>query len=440
EAFVTLTSEIQAKSPSISFINSNKGKPLLVADDYTFKLNKTTTSTKYWICTINGCAAKVHTDLNNGLMKTVGNHSHLPEKENLSLISYKKYTSYYLQLAKILTDNVSCQKYFFDIFPFDQGTAKNRRKMIPTLPESCLFDIHNEFKLTIEKKRFLLIDEARVRRERLLLFASDAQLDLLFNASTIYMDGTLKKTPPQFSQIYIIHIVHFDICVPCVFGFLVNKKAATYKQIFSELKIAALRQKTVFSPSVIMTDFESGSISAVKDEFPTAQHLGCYFHFSQAIFRHIQFLGLQRQYTIDETLRVLCRKLMALPLMPRDKILSGLDEIREAADLLPGLPMIRLLEYFDKNCMLDIDLWNVYGFDSRTNNICEGDDICLMKMNSRIYRNHPNIWHLIDFMKGEEKNVQNIVLQWSSGASKKKTKRTTALQNRINTLYSRYNN
>ncbi|CAF3192503.1 unnamed protein product [Rotaria socialis] len=85
EAFVTLTSEIQAKSPSISFINSNKGKPLLIADDYTFKLNKTTTSTKYWICTINGCAAKVHTDLNNGLMKTVGNHSHLPEKEKLEV-------------------------------------------------------------------------------------------------------------------------------------------------------------------------------------------------------------------------------------------------------------------------------------------------------------------------------------------------------------------
>ncbi|CAF1445897.1 unnamed protein product [Rotaria magnacalcarata] len=84
EAFVILTSEIQAKSP-ISFINSNKGKPLLVADDYTFKLNKATTTTKYWICTINGCAAKVNTDLNNWLMKTVGNHSHLPGKEKLEV-------------------------------------------------------------------------------------------------------------------------------------------------------------------------------------------------------------------------------------------------------------------------------------------------------------------------------------------------------------------
>ncbi|CAF2064954.1 unnamed protein product [Rotaria magnacalcarata] len=85
EAFVALTSEIQPKFPSISFINSNKGKPLLVADDYTFKLNKTTTRTKYWICTVNCCAAKVHTDLNNGLMKTVGYHSHLRAKEKLEV-------------------------------------------------------------------------------------------------------------------------------------------------------------------------------------------------------------------------------------------------------------------------------------------------------------------------------------------------------------------
>jgi len=43
-------------------------------------------------------------------------------------------------------------------------------------------------------------------------------------------------------------------------------------------------------------------------------------------------------------------------------------------------------------------------------------------------------------MKGEEKRVQNIRLQWSSGASKQKNTRTTALQGRINTLYNRYNN
>ncbi|CAF5163126.1 unnamed protein product, partial [Rotaria magnacalcarata] len=89
------TSKIQAKSPAISFINLNKGKPLLVADDYTFKLNKATTTTKYWICTIKVCAAKVHTDSNNGLMKSVGTHSHLPEKEKLEVCAAREKITFF---------------------------------------------------------------------------------------------------------------------------------------------------------------------------------------------------------------------------------------------------------------------------------------------------------------------------------------------------------
>ena len=45
-----------------------------------------------------------------------------------------------------------------------------------------------------------------------------------------------------------------------------DKKAATYKQIFSELKSIAARKGTTFAPSLIMTDFESGVITAMKAE------------------------------------------------------------------------------------------------------------------------------------------------------------------------------
>ena len=71
EAAVSSTEAVRPRSPVISFINSNKGKPLLVANNYVFKLNKTTTTTKYWICKLNGCAAKIHTNLNNQLIKTI---------------------------------------------------------------------------------------------------------------------------------------------------------------------------------------------------------------------------------------------------------------------------------------------------------------------------------------------------------------------------------
>ncbi|CAF1550120.1 unnamed protein product [Rotaria sp. Silwood1] len=98
---------------------------------------------------------------------------------------------------------------------------------------------------------------------------------------------------------------------------------------------------------------------------------------------------------------------MALPLMPPDKIVHGLDEIREAAGYLPGKPMIQLLQYFDNNWRSDINLWNVFGLNSRTNNVCEGYH---NRMKSRIYRHHPNIGNLINFMKAEEKRAQNIKL------------------------------
>ena len=74
----------------------------------------------------------------------------------------------------------------------------------------------------MDKQRFLLFDETRVRRERLLLFSSDVQLNVLFNSPIIYMDGTFKKTPFPFFQLYVIHAVKFDICKLASFVLLVR--------------------------------------------------------------------------------------------------------------------------------------------------------------------------------------------------------------------------
>ncbi|CAF0899864.1 unnamed protein product [Rotaria sp. Silwood1] len=118
---------------------------------------------------------------------------------------------------------------------------------------------------------------------------------------------------------------------------------------------------------------------------------------------------------------------MALELMPLDKVVSSFEDLRSAAQCLPQLEVIELLQYFENNWISNIELWNMFGLYSRTNNTCEGYH---NRINSRLQRNHPNIWQLISFMKVEEKRVQNIRLQWSSGASNKKKKLTAALQNR----------
>ena len=49
-------------------------------------------------------------------------------------------------------------------------------------------------------------------------------------------------------------------------------------------------------PEKIVTDFETGVIAAIKNTFQFSEHLGCWFHYSQCIYRKIQEFGLTTQY------------------------------------------------------------------------------------------------------------------------------------------------
>jgi hypothetical protein len=85
-------------------------------------------------------------------------------------------------------------------------------------------------------------------------------------------------------------------------------------------------------------------------------------------------LGLQQEYLADGPVRDLCKKLMALAMMPPDTVSISYDEIRSDAQHLPDLPMKELLNYFEEQWMSDIDIWNVSKIDTRINNTCEGKD------------------------------------------------------------------
>ena len=66
-----------------------------------------------------------------------------------------------------------------------------------------------------------------------------------------------------------------------------------YIRVFSATKtfLPAVNVKT------ITLDFEAAMWQAVAEVFPTVTRLGCFFHWSQAIWRKVQELGLQPAYT-----------------------------------------------------------------------------------------------------------------------------------------------
>ena len=75
----------------------------------------------------------------------------------------------------------------------------------------------------------------------------------------------------------------------CVTILTPDRTKRTYKRVFKRIKQSKMLQ---FRPAKIMTDYEQGTISTFTEEFPNAQVKGCHFHFTQAIERRIQKLGL----------------------------------------------------------------------------------------------------------------------------------------------------
>jgi len=50
----------------------------------------------------------------------------------------------------------------------------------------------------------------------------------------------------------------------------------------------------------VVCDFEAAVWQAVKDVMSQVDVRGCSFHWGQAVFRHVQSLGLQTAYNSDE--------------------------------------------------------------------------------------------------------------------------------------------
>jgi hypothetical protein len=116
-----------------------------------------------------------------------------------------------------------------------------------------------------------------------LIFASSTMLSILQHDTTfMFADATFWTCPRPFSQVMNIMCSYKGIIMPIFHIMMTCKASELYRQIF--LRLRALFQ---LQPLSFNTDFEAAITKAIKAVFPTAVVHGCYFHFSQAVFRAI---------------------------------------------------------------------------------------------------------------------------------------------------------
>ncbi|CAF1470483.1 unnamed protein product [Adineta ricciae] len=276
----------------LTFSISNKGKPILICDGYIYQLNRTRPKVKYWGCKNRMCSAYMHTDHHNQFIGKSGNHdSHLPVPESIEVVTFKekvknRVVNEMTAIGKIYDNELAAgnlSEAALGLAPLgnEAKSALNRlrRKTTPPLPKSAFFDVPDAYSSTIDGVSFLFSDTL-IRKKRMILFASDEQLRMLFAATHIMVDGTFSACVPLFDQVFSIHCIKYGYNFPCVIGLLPGRSAPVYKYVFNLLDEAARRLNLTFQPKNIMSDYEKALIKVIASHFPAAQHSGCYFHYS----------------------------------------------------------------------------------------------------------------------------------------------------------------
>ena len=188
------------------------------------------------------------------------------------------------------------------------------------------------------------------------------------------MDGTFKVIRKPFYQLFSIHAFVKDNDetkqVPLAFIVMSGKKRLDYKRVLTAIKNLMPSKITL---KCIVADFESALWKSVPSVFPTVSIKGCVFHWTQAIWRKIQALGLAPTYRDCKGSHAYMRKIMALPFLPHEHITVAFQQLKDLATT----PLLRkLIAYVEETWIRSTTwppkVWSIFGRSIRTNNEVEG--------------------------------------------------------------------
>jgi len=190
----------------------------------------------------------------------------------------------------------------------------------------------------------------------------------------------------------------------------------------------------------VTSDFERAHWCALSKVF---RHVGLTqrgfaFHWGQAVYRKLTKLNLATQYRDDRHVRKLCRRLMALPLVPAAEIAGLFERLRRQAtsDRLSAL-----FDYVHKTWIADDALWppacwSVFRRPVRTNNDVEGWHY---RLNRRARSGHLPVYVLVRLLHDEAVISQQYVRLVSDGKLTRNQKKIyKSMHKRLDGLWTEF--
>ena len=385
--------------PSAQIFRSKRGGEKLALQGFIFNHRHTAKDgTKLWICDRQPClhctsTVKTKPLGDNLTVSNHGQHNHLPNPEHASVEIMKgalraAAVSDAGSSASVLVANAlqPLDRPDMDVAPANdllkrvvwsarQSDQKKRLRLNPEEPQVVQTAPLSELILPpqlceVNGDSFLLHDDGvAFGKDRIMMFGCAHNLEVLEKAETWLGDGTFRIAPPQYKQVYTVHGSLCGFTIPCIYICLPDKKKTTYKRAFAKVVELVFPHGVTYAESpTVLIDFEQAAIIAWQESLAEDCAAGCYFHFRQAVLRHVQSLGFISRYSESQEFRKRVGKLGALAFLKPEDVPTHFDHI--AQEFLEDEKPI--LEYFEKTWvgkktrqgrkapMFAIELWSTH--------------------------------------------------------------------------------
>lgn len=423
-----------------TYLSSVKGNRMLIYNNFLYYKDKLVNNKMFFKCSEYSklsCPARCQV-VEDHIIKYTGEHNHLP---NTSKINARKA----LQALKdrAITTSVSTQQIIGEIASVVNESTASQLPSIPCLtrtvqrcrqtnnalgpiPMQAIDIVIPEFlKVTLSNHQFLNHDNIFLGR-RILIFATEQNIRLLMRSPHWFCDGTFKVCPPQFSQFYTIHGVFNQSILPLIYAFLPGKMQCDYRRLFHY--ISGLH---TFNPETIMVDFEAAAINSLHEYFPNTRIRGCFYHFSQCLWRKIQSCAeVLSRYINDEIFALNIRKLLSIAFVPPNDVIASFEQLTNFNFFNLNSELLQpLMDYIEDNFIgrylrppqrrtppFPHTLWNQYEavqtHIARTNNNVEGWHNGFSRL---VQSHHPDIYSFIKKLQLEQAKNELKITQLISG-------------------------
>lgn len=175
-------------------------------------------------------------------------------------------------------------------------------------------------------------------------------------------------------------------------------------------------------PENFIIDFEKAEENAIRHCIPEVNIHGCFFHFSQAVFRQIQTLNLQQRYGNDFEFNTMIKKFVALAFCRVNDVYDRYNVL--ADELLTNFGDTdenqNFIQYFEntwvgrarRNPLFSIEMWNCLNMTEihlpRTNNSVESFH---KSFQTAFACHHPTIFKLLEALLNEQVRVNSIYVR-----------------------------